>query len=116
MGHRPPTVDTAPERRAGAIATALATPRRQALLERLVEIDQAVVPVRTLADALDGDDAEPERATAGPDRRRLDIALHHVDLPKLEEAGILTYDPAAGTVSVRRPRLAEAALSVARAP
>ncbi|MFB6196408.1 MAG: hypothetical protein ABEI80_09565 [Haloplanus sp.] len=81
------------------------------LLERLYRQDIVVivadrrrVTVAELVSAL----RARERASAGPlpdDDRTLRVALHHVDLPKLADVGLLEYDPdektAAGTDRLR---------------
>lgn len=72
----------------------LAAPPRRAVLEALVRADGRLTLTRlvsTLADA-DGDE------------RTVEIELHHSHLPKLDEAGLVDYDAAAGEVELSTDR------------
>lgn len=72
----------------------LADPRRRQLLLLLDDVDRddrislADLSER-LAEEADGDESSRDVA----------ISLHHHHLPKLEDAGLLAYDPATKTVS-----------------
>jgi DNA-binding transcriptional ArsR family regulator len=56
--------------------------------------------VAELADVLSGWRSVDRGEMTGPaDRAGIETALLHVHLPKLVDAGLITYDPAAGTVS-----------------
>lgn len=73
----------------------LSAPRRRLILSFLSTHDDAVGRDR-LVDLI----AERERPDPGPEphRRRIDVALHHVHLPQLADAGLIAYDPVAETV------------------
>ncbi|GAA0670920.1 hypothetical protein ACFQDG_15485 [Natronoarchaeum mannanilyticum] len=79
------TTDTA------AIAP-LAHERRRTVLRRLREYGMPM----TLADLADevvgSENDEPVPELSGEEVTRVAARLHHVDLPKLAEAGFLTYD------------------------
>ncbi|WP_254536245.1 DUF7344 domain-containing protein [Halomarina litorea] len=74
---RPPTID------ADDVYRLLADEQRRALLAVLLERDGEM----TL------DDLRSRLADRVSDERNAGIRLHHVHLPKLEDAGLLTYDP-----------------------
>jgi hypothetical protein len=64
----------------------LAHPDRRVLLATFRESGVERLPVAALAD-----DVATERADA-PTRRELNTALHHVHLPRCDDAGVLEYD------------------------
>lgn len=74
----------------------LESPRKRRLLAHLVDRPDVPISVDELVDAV----ADGERSAPGPEthRRRVAIALHHVHLPKVADAGVIEYDPVAGTV------------------
>jgi hypothetical protein len=74
----------------------LANERRRHLLEYLTHRPGEVVPVDVLEDAV----MERERPAPGPlrHRHRVQIDLHHVQLPKLADAGVIEHDPVESTV------------------
>ena len=67
----------------------LQEPRRRALLRTLVD-RPGYLGVGDLAAAL----REAEIGDTGAGSKTLEVLLHHTDLPKLEEVGVLTYDTA----------------------
>lgn len=75
----------------------LASERRRLLLSYLVEHRDDDVAICDLTDAV----IERERPEPGPatHRVRVETDLHHVHLPKLTDAGLLDYDPVAGSVT-----------------
>lgn len=92
----------------GSIVPGLAEDRRQEVLA-IVESENGPIAredlVRELASAeVDGEPSEPLL-------RDVTIQLHHRDLPRLEEAGLVEYDPDAGTVAYRGPTGLTAALA-----
>lgn len=106
----------------GTIHAILANRRRRFVVDvlagRTAPIDLCVlaraITMRLPADAPTGDD-EPttgvdDPATAADSTDRLDAittALHHVDLPRLDRAGVVDYDPDEHTVTpVRAETLA----------
>ncbi|MFB6166030.1 MAG: hypothetical protein ABEJ31_12790 [Haloarculaceae archaeon] len=84
----------------------LADGRRRRLCGVLFRGDERRYRVPDLVDRLRAADGSGEGdRSASPKRIRLE--LHHVHLPKLQAAGLLTYDPDAGVVTVDRERFAE---------
>lgn len=76
----------------------LADPQRRIVIERL-DRTSSDVTIEVLADHVV---AELNDGTleAAAERRRALFALHHNHLPRLDDHGILEYDPAAGIVTV----------------
>lgn len=77
----------------------VAEERRREILQYLQSTDRAAITLQELA-------ANLEPAVGGSDpvknpARRLAIELHHNHLPRLDEAGLVDYDPRRGTVSNR---------------
>jgi DNA-binding transcriptional ArsR family regulator len=71
----------------------LADEQRRELLRFLIETDKDVVTVDDLV-----------AAAAGPDpaeTQRTRIEIHHVHLPKLDDAGVVDYDPEHGLIRYR---------------
>jgi len=82
------------------VSALLARPSRRAILSVVAEHDEPLSITDLAAELRLRDDVvQPD------DDRRLPIALHHVDLPKLAAIGILEYDPDARMVTPA-PRLA----------
>jgi hypothetical protein len=81
-----------PADRAGfdALLQALANDRRRELVSVLEAQATNLVEVATLAHQL--------AATRAVDAKEVVIELHHVHLPMLDHAGVLTYDPTRGVV------------------
>lgn len=78
---------------------ALADDQRRALLAVLAEVAEPL-DVETLAEIVgDHDTTGPDAEFPAADSTRMEIALHHRHLPKLEDAGLVTYDTDAGTVT-----------------
>jgi hypothetical protein len=110
---------TAEAKSIGRLCDVLSNARRRAVIGYLREQDDGAVPLETLvehvatadADENDGVRAEPSSAktsppeTAPPDavaaeraEETLRAQLFHVDLPKLDDAGVVSYAREAGTV------------------
>lgn len=87
-----PTTDVSDDETAFAAGTQSAyhrvarSPRRRTILE-VLEADEVPVALEDLAAAVR--EREPDDAT----ERTVRIALHHVHLPVLDDAGFLEYDP-----------------------
>lgn len=70
----------------------LAKERRRTVLECLVAAEDPVVPFEELVDAVV--EAEAGDELGAPDHRRsVAISLRHSDLPRMAEAGVLSFDP-----------------------
>ncbi|WP_135821007.1 DUF7344 domain-containing protein [Halostella litorea] len=80
------SIDTSTDVPLDDVFEALADERRRLILRRLREGDPPVSTGR-LAREL-ADDGE-----AAGSKRELETGLHHRDLPKLDDAGVVTYDP-----------------------
>jgi hypothetical protein len=99
----PPSVETAalslPELRDpddpfwDIVSALLARPYRPDLVSILADRNQRVGVTELATELL-----AQARATVPDDGRRLAIALHHVDLPKLASVGVAKYDPDDRTV------------------
>ncbi|WP_459192994.1 DUF7344 domain-containing protein [Halosimplex sp. J119] len=73
-----------------ALFELLADPRRRRLLEVLEETGRGErAPLADLSERV----AVAEGTTEGEARHGVAVALHHVHLPKLDEAGLVEYDP-----------------------
>lgn len=72
-----------------AVLRLLAPRRRRELLRHLRDNRDDVVPLATLAGAVQ------RRCPEAGTRSDLETQLHHSDLPALDNAGVLEYDPAA---------------------
>lgn len=90
-----PTLDDAPDDCAVDRRVRL-TDRRLAIIE-ILRHRSAPVSVSELADELAGREGCRTEAHA----RRIEIRLHHADLPLLEDAGLLVYDVGHRTVSTK---------------
>lgn len=77
----------------------LADERRRITVEVLAERG-ATVPFEELAAAVDARERD-EHVEAGEASDRVRIALHHVHLPMLAEAGVLAYDPRTKRIEIR---------------
>lgn len=89
---------------------ALANRRRRDVLSYLEGADADTVEFRDLVAAVV--DAEADRAAGTGYDERVALALCHAHLPKLERAGLVEYDPRAGTVRYRGHPLVERCLSL----
>lgn len=91
MSHEPPSLPFGdgedPDSSAGEIFSVLAHEYRRSAVSYLARRD-ATVSVGELVDAV----ADELDARGGDDRARLAIALHHVHLPKMDAAGVVSYD------------------------
>jgi hypothetical protein len=75
-----------------AVLRALTDERRRCIIRYLSETADDVVPKRELVDCITtccSDANDPDRVS---------IRLHHVCLPKLDDTGLIEYDPRSGTV------------------
>ncbi len=95
------TSDSTEQATINEVLSMLANERRRHLLSFLTDRSGETVPVDVLADAV----MEPERPAPGPlsHRRRVQIDLHHVHLPKLADAGVIEHDPVESTVKYVGP-------------
>jgi hypothetical protein len=67
---------------------------------RVLRTRQPPVALETLADHVDRDGPRDDAAGGGQGaERRTTTRLHHTHLPKLEEAGLITYDARTQTVT-----------------
>jgi hypothetical protein len=76
------------------VLEAIASSRRRTVIRRLAGSDDAVRSIEDLAA-----DVAARGDPAG--RQDVETVLHHSDLPKLADAGIVEYDPGPGTVRYR---------------
>lgn len=76
----------------------LADPQRRIVIERLNRTSSDIT-IETLADHVTEELSDGGSETDDEHRRVL-FALHHNHLPRLDDHGVLEYDPAAGTVTV----------------
>lgn len=90
------------------IAT-LADPDRRTVLSCLEDYRVSVDIEELAADVVAVRDDVPREAVSEADRDAVLVRLHHVDLPKLEQAGFVDFDPEAGTARRRRGETAAAA-------
>lgn len=74
----------------------LADPHRRCVIE-CFDRTSSDVTIETLAEHVA---AELTESADGDERRRVLLALHHNHLPRLDDHGVLEYDPDAGTVTV----------------
>lgn len=75
---------------------ALASPRRRRTCAYLAELDDPVATVDDIAEHLRRVERESGRLVSG--RREVALALHHTDLPKLDDLGVVEFDPRDGVV------------------
>lgn len=87
------TTHTAPNRRAvDDVMEHLANDDRRAILRYVAEHGDDTLSRRQLLDHL------AARSNGAPDRRRLDVCLHHLHLPALAAEDVLGYDADVGAV------------------
>ena len=82
----------------GDVAGALASERRRAVLRHLQTTDGEASLVE-LGSAVFATERSVDASPAC--RRRVELSLHHVHLPKLEDAGVLDYDRSEKTARLR---------------
>jgi ribosomal protein S19E (S16A) len=92
VGFTPPPLRTPDDPAWDVVSALLARPHRRTLLSVVDEHDDAVGVGELAAELRTG--ADVARATRADDGRQVAIVLHHVDLPKLADIGVVTYDPA----------------------
>ncbi|WP_226481054.1 DUF7344 domain-containing protein [Natrinema amylolyticum] len=72
---------------------------RRDVVEILAE-REASIPLRDLAAAVGAVKPEPESGSVSPDRtHEIAALLHHVHLPKLDDADVIDYDTETSTVA-----------------
>ncbi|WP_254544356.1 DUF7344 domain-containing protein [Halomarina pelagica] len=76
----------------------LADANRRRVLARLSAASDEVVTLDALCERLYEHAAREPETDPERDRRRLAIRLHHTILPRLDEAGLLEYDPRRGRI------------------
>lgn len=88
----------------------LSEERRRCLVSHLASRADASAATDELVDAV----VERESPRPGPanHRTRVEIDLTHVHLPRLADAGVVEYDPVAGTVQYTPSKTLEALLAV----
>lgn len=81
-----------------ALFTALANPRRRFLIRTAHNADTAVTLEALIADlvAWETDHADTEQTV---DRDEVALSLHHIHIPKLVAADLITHDEAEGTIA-----------------
>lgn len=87
-----------------AIFETLALRRRRTILYCLTEHADDTIGFQGLVDAVAARESETDRQrrTWAPQRQRVATALHHDDLPRLAEAGLVEYDHWCGEVRYNR--------------
>lgn len=89
--------------------TVLANEHRRLILSYLAETDNDVTTFEDLVDHLLVHEAE---AVDDLTDESVAIALHHIHLPKLKEAGLIEYDTQSETVRYQADDMVEASLNV----
>lgn len=89
------------------IAT-LADPDRRTVLSCLDDYRVSVDIEELATDVVAARDEIARESVPEADRNAVLVRLHHVDLPKLQQAGFVDFDPDAGTVRRRRSEAAAA--------
>lgn len=82
------------ERGRDSLFGALADPRRRQVCRSIARADEPVVTLDELASTI-GSTGEPDAASSAPDWSPHDVrtTLHHVHLPKLDDADVVEYSP-----------------------
>ena len=91
----PPTVESSADDLTEVFDLLSCTRRRYAVYY-LYETEGSAVAVADLADYVDG--IEPDDDPGSDDAERIEIDLHHVQLPKMDEYGVIDYDRRTRTV------------------
>ena len=76
----------------------LADWRRACILTYLVNTDDLEIDRSQLVEVVFESEVQDSNRPTQPDRDAIDIDLHHRQLPRLEQAGLITYDWRHGTV------------------
>lgn len=102
----PPSFDPATsvgDRSTDALISALADQRTRRVVAALESESVDVVELNDLVDSVVKAEREsdPDRDDAAVHRKRVAIDLHHRSLPKLDDAGVLDYDPRSNTIRYR---------------
>nr|WP_227380346.1 hypothetical protein [Haladaptatus halobius] len=84
-----------------ALAPLLARPRRQHVASIIADYNQSLT-LDELGTALTTSDHTTWEAEDGGNEPTLLVTLHHVDLPKLEEVGLIEYDSDEKTITQQR--------------
>ncbi|WP_247001066.1 DUF7344 domain-containing protein [Halosolutus gelatinilyticus] len=69
----------------------VADPCRRSILSQLIDSEETVVTIDTLVDRISPENPPPK--TTGTHADPLLIDVHHIHLPKLEDANLIEYDP-----------------------
>ena len=97
-----------PSEKLDTVLTILSNRYRRQVLYCVTEHDDAVVDFDVLIDYLIDSDTKRSQE----DRERVKLRLHHMVLPKLQDAGILEHDTRSETVRYQGDPLIEEYLSV----
>jgi len=76
----------------------LAEWRRVCILTHLVNMEALETDRAQLVEVVFESEIQDPNRTTQPDRDAIDVDLHHHQLPRLEQAGLITYDWRHGTV------------------
>ncbi|WP_226042118.1 winged helix-turn-helix domain-containing protein [Natrinema sp. DC36] len=74
----------------------MADPCRRSILTQLIDSEATTVPADTLVDRISPEIPSSETAATHADSLLVDV--HHIHLPKLEEANLIEYDPRTKTI------------------
>jgi hypothetical protein len=85
--------------RTDTVVAALANHRRRAILTYLQQSQSGTATVEELASFIAEHEDEQSRTTLDTDRQNIMMSLHHTHLPKLADAGLITYEPDRGRIS-----------------
>lgn len=88
----------------------IAAARRRTLLYALKDSQSSSLTLDALVDAVSERESSIPKRTPPDSREEVRMALRHVHLPKLDEVGIVDYDPEAATVRYHRNEALEACL------
>lgn len=91
--------------------SALGHERRRHILRLLANADGEPVTVTTLIDQIAAR-GQSEELSDEEHRKRVNISLQHIHLPKLESQELLSYDPETGHVEQRSSSLTQELLAV----
>lgn len=89
----------------------LSDSRRRLVCHVLAAADGRTVEVSDVVDAVVARERSGSTPAPADHRENVAIDLHHVQLPKLDAAGIVEYDPDARTVTYRPDEIVERCLA-----
>jgi len=81
------------------VVAALANQQRRAILTYLQQTQSGTATVEELASFIAEHEDEQSSTPIGTDGQNITMWLHHMHLPKLADANLITYDPDRGRVS-----------------